>query len=322
MDLHGNAALSLRGRERVIQLRLEDRSFAEIAQAIGASDRSCRKWWQRWQAEGPAGLRDRSSRPRRSPNQTPPERVQTIRLLRGLRFTGPQIAELLEMPSSTVSRVLKREGLGRLGRIGLEPARRFEVSRPGEVLPTDTKKLGRIVGGAGHRMTGVSGKRRSNPRKNDGSGVPHLQVGWEVVHVAIDGFTRLAYAEVLPDEKATTTVGFIRRAIAFYAARGIEVERIHSDNGSAYRSTAFALQLRLAGIRHTRSRAYRPQTNGKAERFIRTLQNGWAYGQVYGSSTERTAALDGWLVYYNHQRPHAALNGRPPACRVPAGPGT
>lgn len=318
MDLHGNATITLRGRERLVRLRLEDRSFAEIAKAIGASERSCRKWWQRWQAEGPAGLRDRSSRPRRSPNQTPPERVETIRLLRGLRFSGPQIAELLSMPSSTVSRVLKREGLGRLGRIGLEPARRFEVVRPGEVVHVDTKKLGRIQGGAGHRVTG---KRRTNPRKIDGSGVPRHQVGWEAVHVAIDGFTRLAYAEVLADEKATTTVGFIRRAIAFYAARGIHVERIHSDNGSAYRSTAFAVQLRLAGIRHTRSRAYRPQTNGKAERFIRTLQNGWAYGAIYGSSVERTAALEGWLVYYNHQRPHAALNGRPPACRVPAGPG-
>jgi len=260
MDLHGNAALSLRGRERVIQLRLEDRSFAEIAEAIGASDRSCRKWWQRWQAEGPAGLRDRSSRPRRSPNVTPAERVEAIRLLRGLRFSGPQIAEILAMPSSTVSRVLKREGLGRLGRIGLEPARTFEVSRPGEVLHVDTKKLGRIQRGAGHRVTG---KRHTNPRKTDGSGVLRQQVGWEVVHVAIDGYTRLAYAEVLPDEKATTTVGFIRRATRFYAARGIHVERVHSDNGSAYRSTAFAVQLRLAGIRHTRSRAYRPQTTGR-----------------------------------------------------------
>jgi transposase InsO family protein len=320
MDLHGNAALSLRGREHLIELRRQDRSFAEIAQAIGASERSCRKWWQRWQAEGPAGLRDRSSRPRRSPNETPPERVETIRLLRGLRFSGPQIAELLSMPSSTVSRVLKREGLGRLGRTGLQPARRFEVSRPGEVVHVDTKKLGRIQGGAGHRVTG-NRTQAGKPARPDAAGVPRRQVGWEVVHVAIDGFSRLAYAEVLPDEKATTTVGFLQRMRAFYQRHGIQIERIHSDNGSAYKSHAFALALRLAGLRHTRSRAYRPQTNGKAERFIRTMLEGWAYGPIYGSSAERTAALEGWLVYYNHQRPHASLNRRPPACRVPAGPG-
>jgi len=319
MDLHGNAALSLRGRERVIQLRLQERSFAEIAQAIGASERSCRKWWQRWQAEGPAGLRDRSSQPKRSPNRTPPERVEAIRLLRGLRFSGPQIAELLAMPSSTVSRVLQREGLGRLGRLGLEPARRFEVSRPGEVVHVDTKKLGRIHGGAGHRITGVPRNRR--PSRTDRDGVRRMQVGWEVVHVAIDGFSRLAYAEVLPDEKATTTVGFLQRMRAFYGRHGIQIERIHSDNGSAYVSKPFAVALRLAGLRHTRSRAYRPQTNGKAERFIRTMLEGWAYGPIYGSSAERTAALAGWLVYYNHQRPHASLNRRPPACRVPQGPG-
>src|SRR5690606_22392603 len=171
-----------------------------------------------------------------------------------------------------------------------------------------------------HRITGVPRNRR--PSRTDRDGVRRMQVGWEVVHVAIDGFSRLAYAEVLPDEKATTTVGFLQRMRAFYGRHGIQIERIHSDNGSAYVSKPFAVALRLAGLRHTRSRAYRPQTNGKAERFIRTLQNGWAYGAIYGSSAERTAALEGWLVYYNHQRPHAALNGRPPACRAPAGPGS
>jgi transposase InsO family protein len=313
MNLHGNAALSLRGRERVIELRRQDRSFAEIAKAIGASERSCRKWWARWVAHGPAGLLDRSSRPRRSPNQTPPGRVEAIRLLRGLRFTGPQIAELLSMPVSTVSAVLKREGLGRLGRTGLEPVVRFEASRPGEVVHIDTKKLGRIVGGPGHRVTG----NRGPGQRTLGRGA-----GWETVHVAIDGFSRLAYAEVLPDEKATTTIGFLTRMRAFYARHGIEIERIHSDNGPAYKSKVFAIALRLAGLEHTRSRPYRPQTNGKAERFIRTMLDGWAYGPIYGSSTERTAALHGWLVYYNHQRPHASLNGKPPACRVPPGPGT
>lgn len=321
MDLHGNAALSLRGRERVVELRRQDRSFAEIASAIGASERSCRKWWARWLAEGPAGLRDRSSRPRRSPNQTPAGRVEVIRLLRGLRFSGPQIAGILSMPSSTVSVVLKREGMGRLGRIGLEPAATFEVSRPGEVVHVDTKKLGRIVGGAGHRVTGTR-RHKDRPTRTDRDGVRRLKTGWEAVHVAIDGYSRLAYAEVLPDEKATTTVGFLTRMRAFYKRHGIEIERIHSDNGSAYVSRSFALALTLAGLRHTRSRPYRPQTNGKAERLIRTMLDGWAYGPIYGSSAERTAALAGWLIYYNHQRPHSSLNDRPPACRVPPGPGT
>lgn len=320
MNLHGNAALSLRGRERVVELRRQDRSFAEIASAIGASDRSCRKWWARWVAEGPAGLLDRSSRPRRSPNETPPERVEAIRLLRGLRFSGPQIAELLDMPSSTVSAVLKREGLGRLGRIGLEPAKTFKVDRPGEVIHLDTKKLGRIVGGAGHRVTGT--RRRSRTDRIDAEGRQRKTIGWEVVHVAIDGYSRLAYAEVLADEKGPTTVGFVQRALAFFAAHGIVCERLHTDNGSPYVSGVFGVFCGAKGIRHSRSPAYHPQTNGKAERFIRTMLEGWAYGPIYGSSNERTRALHGWLLSYNHQRPHAALNGRPPACRVPPGPRT
>jgi transposase InsO family protein len=313
MNLHGNAALSLRGRERVVELRRQDRSFAEIASAIGASDRSCRKWWARWVAQGPAGLLDRSSRPKRSPNRTPTERVEVIRLLRGLRFSGPQIAELLEMPSSTVSAVLKREGMGRLGRIGLGPAKIFAVNRPGEVIHLDTKKLGRIVGGPGHRVTG----NRGPGQRTRGRGA-----GWEVVHVAIDGYSRLAYAEVLADEKGPTTVGFVQRALAFYAAHGIRCERLHTDNGSPYVSGVFGVFCAANGIRHSRSPAYHPQTNGKAERFIRTMLDGWAYGPIYGSSAERARALDGWLLSYNHRRPHAALNGRPPACRGPPEPGT
>ncbi|WP_320672729.1 IS481 family transposase [Patulibacter defluvii] len=320
MNLHGNAALSLRGRERVVELRRQDRSFAEIASAIGASDRSCRKWWARWLAEGPTGLLDRSSKPKRSPNATPPGRVEAIRLLRGLRFSGPQIAELLSMPSSTVSAVLKREGLGRLGRIGLQTPKTFRVGRPGEVIHLDTKKLGRIVGGAGHRVTG--NRRGPERRRIDAAGVARGTIGWEVVHVAIDGYSRLAYAEVLPDEKGPTTVAFVQRAMAFYATHGITCQRLHTDNGSPYVSGVFDVFCRANRIRHSRSPAYRPQTNGKAERFIRTMLEGWAYGPIYGSSDERTRALDGWLLSYNHRRPHAALNGRPPACRVPPGPGT
>jgi transposase InsO family protein len=266
-------------------------------------------------------LVDRSSRPKRSPNETSSGRVEAIRLLRGLRFSGPQIAEILSMPSSTVSAVLKREGLGRLGRIGLEPARTFKVDRPGEVIHLDTKKLGRIVGGAGHRVTGTR-RHKGRPTRTDGSGVRRLTTGWEVVHVAIDGYSRLAYAEVLADEKGPTTVGFVQRALAFFAAHGIACERLHTDNGSPYVSGVFGVFCNANGIRHSRSPAYHPQTNGKAERFIRTMLEGWAYGPIYGSSAERTRALDGWLLAYNHRRPHAALNGRPPACRVPPEPGT
>jgi len=305
MELHANAALSVVGRRRLIEL-IPVLGLVPAAEAVGTSPKTARKWWRRWLAEGEAGLLDRSSRPHSSPNQTPPGRVDAIRKLRKIRLTGPDIAELLGMAVSTVSAVLRREGMGKLGRIGQEPARVFEVSRPGEVVHVDVKKLGRIRGGAGHRVTG------RGPGSYGGNGA-----GWECVHVAIDGYSRLAYAEVLPDEKALTTVGFLRRARTFFRAHGIEIERIHSDNGANYRSNAFALALKMAGLRHTRSRAYRPQTNGKAERFIRTMTGGWAYGAIYGSSAERSAALAGWLERYNYRRPHAALNRRTPASRTP-----
>jgi transposase InsO family protein len=316
MKLHRNAALSWNGRV-VLGRRVVDQGWTltAAAEAAGVSVRCARKWVGRYRLQGDAGLRDRSSAPRRVANRTPADRVAAIVALRQLRMTAAEIAETLSMPPSTVSAVLKRAGLGRLGRIGLEPAVRYERSRPGELVHIDVKKLGRIEGGAGKRVGGrLPGKGR--PRRNDGTGSRRGLIGWEYVQVAVDDYSRLAYAEVLPDERATTAAGFLRRALTFFARYGIHVERVLTDNGSAYISTIHAVTCRRLGIRHLRTRPRRPQTNGKAERFIRTILGGWAYGAVYRSSNERTAALDGWLWHYNHRRRHAALGHQPPVNRT------
>jgi transposase InsO family protein len=312
MELHANAALSWSGRRLLAERVLVDRwTLTAAAEAAGVSVRCARKWVGRYRVEGEAGLGDRSSAPRRVANRTPDDRVAVIVLLRQLRMTAAEIAETLRMPLSTVSVVLRRQGLGRLGRIGLEQPIRYERSRPGELVHIDVKKLGRIRG-VGHRISGnraSQAKTRINGRR---TGI----AGWEYVHVAVDDYSRLAYVEVLADEKATTAAGFLGRAIAFFARYGIHVEAVLTDNGSAYRSIVHALACRAHGIRHLRTRPHRPQTNGKAERFIRTLLAGWAYGPIYGSSRERTAALDGWLWHYNHRRRHAALGHQPPVTRT------
>jgi transposase InsO family protein len=290
-------------------------SQTAAAEAAGVSVRCARKWVGRYKAAGEAGLVDRSSAPLRVANRTPSERVVVILGLRQLRMTAAEIAETLEMPLSTVSVVLRRNGVGKLGRIGLEQPVRYERSRPGELVHIDVKKLGRIKGGAGKRWRdGLH--QHYNSQRTDAAGKRRNTVGWEYVHVAVDDYSRLAYAEVLLDEKASTAIGFLRRAAGFYRRHGIEVERILTDNGSAYRATMHAVACRQLRIRHIRTRPYRPQTNGKAERFIRTLINGWAYGAIYGSSQERTRALDGWLWHYNHRRRHSALGHQPPANRT------
>jgi transposase InsO family protein len=267
---------------------------------------------RRYRAEGEAGLLDRSSAPKHVHNATAPERVEAIAALRRVRLTGPEIAETLEMAASTVSAVLKRIGLGKLSRLEpAEPIRRYERSRPGELIHIDVKKLGRISAkGAGHRVTG---KRNTEIKRRKGG---TLRTGWERVHVCVDDATRLAYVEVLPDEKTTTAIGFLRRALAFYRSHGVEVERLMTDNGPAYVSVAHALACKALGIKHLRTRPYRPQTNGKAERFIRTMLQEWAYAAVYGSSPERAAALSGWLERYNFRRRHGALGHRPPIARL------
>ena len=315
MKLHRNAKLSVKGRELLIErVELARWSLTEAAEAAGVSDRTARKWLARYRAQGPEGLLDRSSAPSVVANRTDERRVEVIAALRRLGMTGPEISECLGMALSTVSGILTRIGMGKLGRLGLEPAQRYERQRPGELIHIDVKKLGRIQGGAGKRITGTT--RNASPRRRDRDGIDRCVIGWEYVHIAIDDATRLAYVEVLGDEKTITAVGFLRRAIAHFFAYGIAVERLITDNGSAYCSAVHAIACRTLGIRHLRTRAYRPQTNGKAERFIRTLLAGWAYGAIYRSSTERNAALAGWLDFYNRRRPHGALSHKPPIARL------
>ena len=316
MKLHRKAALSWRGRRELARRVLVDGwTLAAAAEAAGVSVRCARKWVGRYRLEGEQGLGDRSSAPHQVANQTPAERVAVIVALRRLRMTAAEIAETLAMPLSTVSAVLTRQGMGRLGRIGLEQPVRYERSRPGELVHVDVKKLGRIQGGAGKRIRGGI-RQHYNPRRADAEGVERRTVGWEYVHIAVDDYSRLAYAEVLPNEKATTAAAFLRRAVRFYRRYGIRVERLLTDNGPAYRSVIHALACKTLAIKHLRSRPYRPQTNGKAERFIRTLLNSWAYGAIYQTSHERTRALDGWLWHYNHRRRHSALGHQPPVTRT------
>jgi transposase InsO family protein len=315
MRLHANAALSLTQRRRMV-LRVIEQGWTVKAAAAAAetSPRTCGKWVSRYRACSESGLLDRSSAPRVVANRTDERRIEAIAALRRLRFSGPEIAELLEMADSTVSGILTRIGLGRLGRLGLEPAERYERARPGELIHIDVKKLGRIQV-PGHRVTG--NRRQRARRSRTGNHGRYLgTAGWEFVHVAVDDATRLAYAEVLADETATTAIGFLGRAVAFYRRHGITVERVLTDNGSAYRSAVHALACRVLSIRHLRTRPRRPQTNGKAERFIRTMLAGWAYGAIYRDSRERTAALDGWLWTYNHHRRHSAIGRQPPITRL------
>jgi len=314
MKVHANARLSPIGRRLLID-RVEGGGWTvqRAAESAGLSERTARKWLARWRAEGELGLFDRSSAPRTVANRTSVQIEELIAALRRLRFTAPELSELLAIPLSTVSAVCKRIGMGKLGRLGLEPAQRYERARPGELVHIDVKKLGRIQGGAGHR---ISGRHHYNPTRTDAAGVRRQLVGWEYVHIAIDDATRLAYAEVLADEKATTAIGFLARAVAFFERHGITVERLLTDNGSPYRSTIHAIACRRLGIRHLRTRPRRPQTNGKAERFIRTMLGGWAYGAIYSSSRERTAALDGWLWHYNHRRSHQAIGRQTPITRL------
>ncbi|HEY7548968.1 MAG TPA: IS481 family transposase [Hyphomicrobiaceae bacterium] len=318
MKVHANAPLGPKGRlTMVVRVVEQGWSVTQAAAAAGVSARTCSKWIKRYLAEGPAGLLDRSSAPDSIPHRTPDELVEVIVLLRKLRMTGAEIAFCLGMALSTVSAVLLRVGLGKRSRLEPpEPPNRYERRHPGELLHVDVKKLARIPQwGAGHRIH-ANRRLQRGPRKRDAAGRDRRQVGWEYVHVCVDDTTRLAYAEVLGDEKATTAVGFLQRAVAFYASHGITVHAVMSDNGACYRSTIHAFACRALGIRHLRTRPYRPRTNGKAERFIRTLLAGWAYGAIYASSRERTRALDGWLWTYNHRRPHGSLGHKPPITRL------
>jgi transposase InsO family protein len=315
MKLHANAALTLRQRRWMVALVVEEGwSISAAAAEFNTSSRTCSKWVARFREASESGLLDHSSACVRVANRTDEQRIGVIAGLRRLRFTGPEIADVLEMPLSTVSGILTRIGMGRLGRLGHEPVQRYERARPGELIHIDVEKLGRIERGAGKRIFG--GSSHYTGSFTDAAGRKRGKAGWDFVHVAIDDATRLAFAEVLGDETAATAVGFLRRALMHFRSYGITVERVLTDNGSPYRSTVHALACRALGVRHLRTRPRRPQTNGKAERFIRTMLGGWAYGAIYASSRERTAALDGWLWTYNHRRRHAGIGRQTPITRL------
>jgi transposase InsO family protein len=307
MKLHGNARLTPVQR-RLMCVRVDDEGWtvAEAADAAGISERRAYEWLRRWR-EGDRVLEDRSSTPRRIPNRTPARVVKVIEQLRRLRMTSTAIAAKLRMAVSTVGAVLSRIGLHRLSRLEpLEPPNRYCRRHPGELIHIDIKKLGRFDR-PGHRATG-RGAVGTNTK---------MRTGWECCHVAIDDTSRVAYVEILPDQTATTTVGFLERAIVWFAAREVTVQRIMTDNGSNYRSKLHARTVVRLGIKHLFTRPYRPRTNGKAERFIQTLLREWAYPVVYRSSDHRARALDPWLDFYNHQRPHGALGHQAPASRLP-----
>jgi transposase InsO family protein len=315
MKLHGNARTCPHSRLLMVR-RVEEEGWplAAAAEAAGVSVRTVSKWLRCYRCEGEQGLLDRSSAPRSIPHRTCEERVQAVAALRRLRLTGAEIAELLAMPLSTVSAILSRIGLGKRSRLEPpEPANRYERKQPGELLHVDVTKLGRICA-AGHRVTGNRASRRRVTINGRRTGA----AGWEFVHVCVDDATRLAYVEVLADEKASSAAAFLRRAVAHFRAHGIRVERVMTDNGGCYRAVIHALACKGLGLKHLRTQPYRPRTNGKAERFIRTLLGGWAYGAIYASSDERRRAVPGWLDFYNRRRPHGSLGHQAPLQRVEA----
>jgi transposase InsO family protein len=314
MKLHASARTCPKSRRLLVDRVLEQGwSVTEAAMAAGVSDRTVYRWLRRFRQQGEAGLDDLSSAPKRIPHKTAAERVAAIESLRRLPMTAAEIAESLSMPISTVSAWLKRIGLGKRSRLEApEPPNRYELARPGQLVHVDVKKLGRInMRGAGHRVTGKRNQVKVGPERRGGT-------GWEFVHVMVDDHSRLAYAEVFQGngENARQAVAFLRRALAFFRANGIAVERVMSDNGSGYVSTAHAIACRALGVRHTRIRPGRPPTNGKAERFIQTLLNEWAYSRPYGNSKERERQLAIYLQRYNFKRPHGSLGKQPPGSRL------
>lgn len=313
MKLHGNARSCPNSRTLLVE-RVKEQGWSVMAaaEAAGVSERTVYRWLRRFREEGTDGLLDRSCRPHHVPRQLAPAKVRAICALRKLRMTAAEIAEVLGLALSTVSAWLKRSGLGKRSRLEApEPPNRYERRHPGELVHVDIKQLGRIsVLGAGHR---VVGHRKSQRRSTHRGRRP---TRFEYVHVMVDDHTRLAYAEVLPSLRASCAVAFLRRAVAWFAERGVEIKAVMSDNGSAYVAHAHRKALTELGLRHLRIRPYRPRTNGKAERFIQTLLNEWAYERVYGSSAERTATLPLFLERYNFRRPHGSLGHQPPASRL------
>jgi transposase InsO family protein len=314
MDLHANHRTCPSSRRLICRRVLEDGwTLREAAEAAGCSTRTASKWISRYR-RGDSELLDRSSRPRRSPTRLAQPRVEAIERLRRVRMTAAEIAEVLELPLSTVSLWLKRIGLGKRSRLDpLEPPNRYERRHPGELVHVDIKRLGRISArGAGHRVLGT---RKSQYHRHV-AGRQTAATGYEYLHVIIDDYSRLAYAELLEDLTAAAAVAFLRRAVAWFAARGISIQAVMSDNGSCYLAHSYQRALRGLGLKHLRIKPARPRTNGKVERLIQTLLNEWAYARIYGSSAERAAALPLYLDRYNHRRPHGSLNHQPPASRL------
>jgi len=305
MNIHKNARLTPSGRERIVRQVASGQTPEAVGQAAGVCPRTVRKWMDRYRREGLAGLQDRSSRPHRLYRPTPQAIVEQVERLRRARYTGKQIAAELRISPATVSRVLRRLGLNKLS--ALEPAapvRRYEREHPGELIHLDIKKLGRIDG-IGHRITGD----RTGQSSNRG-------IGWEFVHVCIDDASRVAFVQVMPDEKKQSAVAFLKAAVAYYASLGVTVTRVMTDNGSCYKSFDFRDACRELGLRHIRTKPYTPKTNGKAERFIQTALREWAYAKAYTHSDGRTAELSVWLHRYNWHRPHGSLKAKTPISRL------
>jgi transposase InsO family protein len=314
--VHRNARLNLHGRRLLIARIQAGRPIAHVAHELGISRQTAYKWWGRWRREGDAGLVDGSSRPQRCPARTPRRIEQRVEQLRRSRKLGPaRIAGMLEMAASPVHRILCRQGLNRLTWMdrpsGTVIRRRIEHTRPGEQVQIDIKELGRIPAGGGWRAHG----RGNDTHKG------HARAGYAFIHTAIDSYSRLAYSEVLPDEKAITAIGFWQRAHAWFTTYGIRVEVVQTDNGSCYKAHAFTTAVQTTGTAHRRLPPRRPAWNGKVERFNRTLLDEWAYVRVYRTDILRTRALDRWLHHYNHNRAHTALGGHPPMTRINNVPG-
>ena len=306
MDVHKNAPLTPAGREAMVRRVIaEGLTPKAVSEAVGVSPKTVRKWVTRFEAEGVAGLRDRSSRPHRLRKPTPPETIARIEALRRQRCTGRQIAAETGVSPATVSRVLSRRGLSRLKDLEpAEPVQRYERDRPGELIHIDIKKLGRFER-PGHRVTG------HYPGHPTSEGA-----GWEYVHVCVDDHSRVAFGRILPDEAKESAVAFLEAAVAYYNSLGITVERVMTDNGSCYKSRAFARTCKNLGLKHKRTRPYTPKTNGKAERFIQTALREWAYARAYRSSNQRARHLSDWLHRYNWHRPHGSLKHKPPISRL------
>jgi transposase len=322
---HANAALTPRARLRMARLIVESGwTAAAAAKMFMVAPRTARKWADRYRDEGPAGMTDRTSRPHHCPNKTPEHlKRRIVALRRRLRLGPVQIAGRTGVPASTVHAVLKRCRINRLtalDRATGEPIRRYEHDHPGSLIHVDVTKFGNIPDGGGHRYLGRQQGRKNREatahRTGERSRGYEPRIGKAFVHTVIDDHSRLAYAEIGADEKADTAIGVLRRALAWFAEQGVTVERVLSDNGPAYKSFAWRDACTELGIKHKRTRPYRPQTNGKIERFHRTLADGWAYARFYTSETERRAALPAWIHYYNHHRAHSAIGGQPPITRL------